>query len=689
MNVNVSKKCPELLAPAGNIESFFAAVENGADAVYAGYRRLSARALAANFTLEEIARLKEYANARGVKLYVALNATAREDELKELINVLTGLSQIEPDGLIIQDGAVLRFCRNHFPTLNLHASTLMTVHNSAGVKQLERMGFQRAVLARELTVEEVARITARTSLELEIFVHGALCFSYSGLCLASSFHGGRSSLRGRCVQPCRRLYRTGRHQGYFFSTNDLSAIELIPRLRQLRLAAFKIEGRMKPAAYVATTVRAYRLVLDASPNNEAEAVTRAKRLLQKAYGRKPTRGFFMASEHKEIISPHRSGASGRLAAKVEWVRGNRMGLRLRCPLEVGDRLRLESDEEIQKSAFTIKDMVVKGKRRTTASTGTVVSVARIRDARRGDRLFKTSFKWTEKSSPARLLSLLREKTSRPPVFESGDHRILVKPKTRKANNQPLTLYLRLSQLNLLKPAFDCDVRGILLQATRTNLHAFSKRKMSPGKRKRLFWALPEIIPEKDLNFYGDQINRLQKRGYNHWLVANWGHFQLFSEPPESIIADYTFNVLNSQGSSLLSDFGCRLLILSLESDRENLLKLTPAIRGLTPLLTIFAWPSLFTSRLEVKVRPSSVIKGSGQDTLEHSRQLGQTLIRSGRPLCLFEHLQEIDKLGLRNYVLDLRGKQLQRHEFHAIMKRMESRRCPRPHSTFNYLVKLV
>jgi len=230
---------PELLAPAGNIESFFAALENGADAVYVGYRHFNARALAANFTLEDIARLKEYAHNHG------LNAALREEEIEEIVDTLSGLSQVEPDGLIIQDGAIARLCQLHFPNLSLHASTLMTVHNSAGVEQLQSMGFQRVVLARELTIEELASIATSTTLELEIFIHGALCYSYSGLCLASSFYGGRSSVRGRCVQPCRRLYRSGRHQGYFFSPNDLSAIDLIPRLRQLRLAAFKIEGRMK------------------------------------------------------------------------------------------------------------------------------------------------------------------------------------------------------------------------------------------------------------------------------------------------------------------------------------------------------------------------------------------------------------------------------------------------------------
>ena len=148
---------PELLAPAGNLESFFAALDHGAEAIYVGYRHHNARALAVNFTLEEIARLYDYAHQRGVKLYVVLNALALEEELEEMVAALSGLSQIEPDGLIIQDGAIARLCRHHFPNLELHASTLMTVHNRAGVEQLETMGFRRVVLARELTVDEVAQ----------------------------------------------------------------------------------------------------------------------------------------------------------------------------------------------------------------------------------------------------------------------------------------------------------------------------------------------------------------------------------------------------------------------------------------------------------------------------------------------------------------------------------------------------
>jgi putative protease len=682
----------ELLAPAGNLESFFAALENGADAVYVGYRQFNARALAANFSLEDIARLKEYTHDHGVKLYVALNAALREEEIEEIVNSLSGLSQVEPDGLIIQDGAIARLCRHYFPKLKLHASTLMTIHNSAGVEQLQSMGFQRVVLARELTVEELERVATTTTIELEVFVHGALCYSYSGLCLASSFYGGRSSVRGRCVQPCRLLYSSGRQQGYFFSPNDLSAIDLIPRLRQLRLAAFKIEGRMKPASYVAAVVRAYRLVLDSPPGDETEAIAEARLLLKEAHGRKPTQGFFSADKRDQIITPHRSGASGRLAAKVEWLRGNRMGLKLHCPLTVGDRLRLESDEEVEKTAFTIRDMVAKGKNIAEASTGIVIAVPRIHDARRGDRLFKTGSKAEKGYSAAKLRRLLREKTSTPRLAISRalvQKEIPSKPGKEKTDKQTFTLYLRLSYLTLLNAALDSRADWILLEATKSNLNSLSGRKMSPGKKSRLFWSLPAIIHQKDLEFYREQVLMLQQRGHNRWLVANWAHFRLFSRPPDAIIADYTFNVLNSHAAFLLNEMGCQRVILSLENDRNNLIRLAPAMQRLIPLATVFGWPALFTSRLGVKPKEGSAIWGSNKNRLQHSRQAELSSVRSHRPLCLFEHLLELGKMGVRDFVLDLRGQKLQTHELNNIMKGMERQRCPQPHSTFNYLRKLA
>lgn len=220
----------ELLAPVGSLESFFAAVENGADAVFCGLKTFSARAKAKNFTLEELERLIGYAGARGVKVYVALNTLIKECELRDLVELLAELDYLAVDGLIIQDLGVYRIAHQHFPEIPLHASTQMLTHNLAGVLMLERLGFQRAVLARELTLEEITTISNQSNLELEHFVHGALCYSMSGHCLFSSYIDGRSGNRGRCIQPCRRRYHQGGESGFHFSTSDFSAIELIPDL---------------------------------------------------------------------------------------------------------------------------------------------------------------------------------------------------------------------------------------------------------------------------------------------------------------------------------------------------------------------------------------------------------------------------------------------------------------------------
>ncbi len=683
---------PELLAPAGNLESFFAALDHGAEAIYVGYRHYNARASAANFSLEEIARLIEYAHRHKVKLYVALNALAREEELEELVAALAGFDQIEPDGLIIQDGAIARLCQFHFPNLSLHASTLMTVHNRAGVEQLESMGFQRAVLARELSLDELEQIATSTDLELEIFVHGALCFSYSGLCLASSYFGGRSSLRGRCAQPCRRFYHSGRQKGYFFSANDLSAVDLIPKLRDLRLAALKIEGRMKSASYVAATVRAYRIVLDAPAGEEIKAVTKARHLLSEAYGRKPTLGFFFPDQHKEIISPHRSGASGRLAASVDWVRGKRMALRCRLPLAEGDRVRLDSDDAVEKSGFTIKNMIVNGRRVKEAPAGTVVTVARINAARRGDRIFKTGSKARATASTAKLRRILRENTSTPPKESSSPaltRGILGKSRAKKGNTQPSVFYLRLSNLKLLNRAFDTGVRWIIIQATQSNLHSMVRRKLPPGKKDRLFWALPPVILDKDLQGYRELIQRFQGVGYSRWLVSNWAHFRLFAEATELLMADYTFNVLNSQASSLLKELGCHALILSLENDRDNLRKLLSAIQGVTPVVTVHGWPPLFVSRLNVKPREDLAIRGPGKEDFEYRRQGDLTEVYSVRSLCLLKYLSDLRTLGVNDFVVDLRGQRLRPNDLHPIMKAVQRQDCPQPHTTFNYLGKLM
>ena len=282
---------PELLAPAGSLEAFFAAMEFGADAVYVGLKEFSARAKAKNVNREELERMVGYAHGRRKKVFLTLNTLVKEKELSHLIDVMAAVEAIGIDAIILQDMGVWRLARRHFPGLELHSSTQLTIHNTAGVQVAEQLGFSRAVLARELSLDEITAIRSATTLDLEHFVHGAHCFSLSGQCSFSSWLGGMSGNRGRCAQPCRRRYHHKGKDGYYFSPNDLSAIDLLPELTAAGIMSFKIEGRMKSAEYVANVVQAYRMVLDASANTRSAKIVEAKELLKESFGRQPTRGF--------------------------------------------------------------------------------------------------------------------------------------------------------------------------------------------------------------------------------------------------------------------------------------------------------------------------------------------------------------------------------------------------------------
>jgi len=261
-------KKAELLSPAGSEAALYAAVQSGADAVYVGGSRFSARASANNFDEEAMQKAVTYCHLRGVKLYVTQNTLIKQAEMQAALHYAQFLYEIGVDGLIVQDLGLANLVHRHLPEFPLHASTQMTVHNLAGVRALERLGFSRVVLARELTEKQMAYIAANCKAELEVFVHGALCFCYSGQCLLSSVLGGRSGNRGRCAQPCRLPYslhtKNGKKvkSGYLMSPKDLALIDHLDALNRMGIASLKIEGRLKKPAYVATVTDVYRKRLD-------------------------------------------------------------------------------------------------------------------------------------------------------------------------------------------------------------------------------------------------------------------------------------------------------------------------------------------------------------------------------------------------------------------------------------------
>ncbi len=365
---------PELLAPAGSLEAFFAAVEGGADAIYIGLKEFSARAKAKNFNFAEVEQMVCYLRGQGKRLYVTLNTLIKETELPQLIDTLGALEAIGVDGVILQDLAVWKLARDHFPGLELHASTQMTIHNVAGVKMLERMGFTRGVLSRELTLDEISYIRSQTTLELEHFIHGALCFSFSGQCYFSSFLSGKSGNRGRCAQPCRRSHRYRNQDGFYFSPNDLSAIDLMPELEKAGICSLKIEGRMKSAEYVHQVVRAYRQVLDASAKERAAVIAAAKLLLRDSFGRKPTQGFLAGGQPDDMAIPSRKGATGRFLGEISREQGGAISLKVKDGLHIGDRIRVQPASDRSGTAFTIRQLFLGQKSVTKVPAGSFVTI---------------------------------------------------------------------------------------------------------------------------------------------------------------------------------------------------------------------------------------------------------------------------------------------------------------------------
>lgn len=304
------KKRVELLAPCGSYESFLAAVNAGADAVYLGGREFGARAYAENFSEEELVSAIRQAHLFNVKVYLTVNTLVKEREFSKIYGYMLPLYEAELDGVIVQDMGVLGFLRERFPDLKFHASTQMTITGIYGADYLKKAGCERIVPARELSLEEITFIKERVPVEIEAFVHGAMCYCYSGQCLMSSMIGGRSGNRGRCAQPCRLPYKTAGKEGCFLSLKDMNTLEYLPELIGAGIDSFKIEGRMKKPEYVAGVVSVYRKYIDRyyEGGPEFRVDPEDKRILNNLYIRSETgSGYYLKSRGREMLTLQKPG----------------------------------------------------------------------------------------------------------------------------------------------------------------------------------------------------------------------------------------------------------------------------------------------------------------------------------------------------------------------------------------------
>ena len=359
----------ELLSPAGNEEGFYGAVHAGADAVYLAGARFGARAYADNFTTESLTACIRYAHLLGRKIYLTVNTLLKEDELSELYDYLAPFYEAGLDAVIVQDLGVLRLIRDHFPNLKLHVSTQMTVCSSYGAGLLKSMGAKRIVPARELGLQELAVMRRQADIEIEAFIHGAMCYCYSGQCLFSSILGGRSGNRGRCAQPCRLPYSvslggTRQKECYPLSLKDMCTIEHIPALIEAGIDSFKIEGRMKKPEYTAGVTAVYRRYMDmyyklqedmgAKEAAAAYQVDKADmELLQSLYIRSGIQdGYCFRRNGREMVTLESPAYSGSNEKTLAEIRETHIQVREKLPVSVKAVFRVGQPAE---AAYTWED----------------------------------------------------------------------------------------------------------------------------------------------------------------------------------------------------------------------------------------------------------------------------------------------------------------------------------------------
>lgn len=680
----------DILAPAGTIESFHAAVESGADAVYLGLKGLNARAYAKNFTLKELALLLPYARKKGVKIHIALNSLTKESELRQLVRTLAALNELGPDAVIIQDLGIYHLIKSYFPRLVIHGSVLMTVHNSPGARQLYEMGFSRVVLAREMSLEEIAAVRRSCPVELEVFVHGALCYSYSGLCLFSSYLGGRGSARGRCTQPCRRRYNAGKRSGYLFSPGDLSAIDMLPELKELGIKTIKIEGRMRSATYVRTVVKAYRMALDARREGSNNAVSQAKDLLKEAMGRRLTRGFYTTAGRKDILSSGLSGNIGQFIGVAKQTTKMRVTLSIRVHLCTGDRLRADFSKTGERTSATLREMKVGRRSVPAANPGQIVTISLPFHCPPGTAFFKVDSKSShEDLSSKKIWENIKNDAGRlvkrtGAISDLQIQKIISsckgkRDRSRKPNREP-ALRFNLRQ-RIPDPAF-LSGRQIIIDLSKKNWPLFSKRL---GLYRRITgsicWSVPPVICEKDIPFFEKLVSSLRKKGFRNWEINNLGHLQFFRKGGVRLQAGHQMNLLNSCAFKAAGELGIAAGVISIEADRndiKNILEQTPVTE---PVVTIYGKPALFTSRLIPKgLRDGSSVVSRRKERYFFSTGDGTNYLIAQDPFSLLPFREELTRMGCTGFIIDLSHE----HRPLATLTSISGRRRARTHAHFNY-----
>lgn len=653
---------PELLLPAGNAESFNAAMEGGADAVYLGMRKFNALGRAANFTPEQLQSIIHITQSKGRKVYLTLNTVIKNEELPELVEWLSILSQTDLAAVIIQDWGLYYLVKKLFPTLKIHASTQMQTHNSTGVNFADKMGFERVIMARELTMSELETIRKQAILPLEVFSHGALCYSFSGACLFSSYLDGNSANRGLCAQPCRRLFESGESKKFLFSMKDHQLIDYVPQLMDMGISALKIEGRMRSAEYTFNVAKAYRMAID-----EPEKISEAKEVLTKDLGRDKT-SYFAGNSLQNTISDN--PATGIFLGKITRVTFEGFSFNAPFAMKEGNRIRIHSPEGEVKEAVKLKDF--SGNKRNFIKVNKPDS-----EAKRGDLVYLAEFR------EEKFKNKLAEKGNPVPkaLPEKQIQSILGNIQHKKEHNQR-QIFARIDQVEWIKKIYIRSVDKVILSFPKRQWKDFmTGNPFVQRNKKKFIIELPKFIAEKDLAHYKDFCHKTKMEGFNHFMISQLSQIDLIPANATISVNENVYS-FNDAAIALLKEKGIRHYVYPLENEKKNLLKQSDR-DGIVPILF---HPELFYSRMPVKLDDDNqkVFTDDEGNVFHKSTRDGITIINPEIPVANFQDVKALNKAGFHNYLLDFSHINPSQNKFNTYLKHLHDSEQLQPSTSFNF-----
>ncbi len=634
-NISTQKHHPSILAPAGSRLAFLAAIAGKADAIYCGLKKMSARMAAINFSLPELIPLAALARKNGIKLHITLNSLLKPDELEEAGRLLAQLNlYVKPDALIIQDLAFLELARQTGFSGEIHLSTLANVSFSTALPFVEKkMNVHQVVIPRELTIDEIKQlaVVCPKTVGLEIFVHGALCYGVSGRCYWSSYMGGKSGLRGRCVQPCRRIYNQGEKTDKFFSCQDLSLDVLVKVLLDVpQIKTWKIEGRKKGPHYVYYTVSAYRLLRD--HGKDPQAKKDALYLLERALGRSGTHYAFLPQRPQHPIQSERQTGSGMLMGRVKGGGGSPYVVP-RESLYPGDKLRIGYEDESWHAVVKVSKSVPKhgkynlptGQKRGPKKGLPVFLVDRLEPA------LKEKIEALTKKLPAESNTNLRPSAFNVSLPKGGWHK-----------SEILQIDVSRGYGNPKNRQFP-DGRWVPLRASLS---------LPKGGVQRTFWWLPPVMWPSDENDWQSQLAAVIKNGGKYFVLNAPWQVALFEHPENVHLWAGPFcNVANPLAIASLKALGFKGVIISPELGEKEIMALPK--QSLLPLGIVISghFPLCISRNLSPSLSPNALFRSPKGEDAWAAQIDNDYWVFANWPLDLAKQQQQLMQAGYRRFFI--------------------------------------